>query len=245
MNDLQRIFDYQGRQVRTFIVDDEPYFIVKDVCDVLTLTNPTEAIRGLDDDEKTTLRISEGGPEVNAVNEAGLYSLIMRSNKPEAKQFKRWITHEVLPSIRKTGTYSVKPMSQLEILAQATQLLLAQEQSIKEIAATQAAHDDELLRIGHRIDSLDACNVNGDLQQRLNAMIRKYAQKAGVMYNIAWREFIVAYNNAFRTNLTLKIDHYREKHGLKSLTTPQYLSLTDRLEDAVRVADKLLNKVTA
>ena len=85
----------------------EPWWVAKDVCDVLTLTNPTEAIRALDVDEKSTLRISEGGPEVNIINESGLYSLIIRSNKPEAKKFKRWVTEDVLPSIRKTGSYSV------------------------------------------------------------------------------------------------------------------------------------------
>lgn len=62
-------------------------------------------MRYLDADERSTLRISEGGPEVNIISEAGLYTLILRSNKPEAKLFKRWVTHEVLPSIRKHGAY--------------------------------------------------------------------------------------------------------------------------------------------
>lgn len=105
MNDLQKVFSYQGAQVRTAIKDDEPWFVAKDVCDVLSLTNPSESIKALDNDEKSTLRISEGGPEANIINEAGLYSLIIRSNKPEAKAFKRWITHEVIPSIRKHGAY--------------------------------------------------------------------------------------------------------------------------------------------
>lgn len=61
----------------------------------------------LDDDERTTLRISEGGPEANIINESGLYSLVIRSNKPEAKAFKRWITHEVLPAIHQYGMYAV------------------------------------------------------------------------------------------------------------------------------------------
>lgn len=105
MNALQKVFNYQGAQVRTVVKDGEPWFVVKDVCDVLGLTNPSESIKALDNDEKSTLRISEGGPEANIINEAGLYSLIIRSNKPEAKTFKRWITHEVIPSIRKHGAY--------------------------------------------------------------------------------------------------------------------------------------------
>jgi prophage antirepressor-like protein len=106
VNELQRVFDYEGKQVRTVVTDGQPWFVAKDICDVMGLTNPTESLRALDPDEKSTLRISEGGPEVNVINEAGLYTLVIRSNKPEAKAFKRWVTHEVLPSIRKHGIYA-------------------------------------------------------------------------------------------------------------------------------------------
>ena len=109
-NELQ-IFTYKKQQVRTIEIDSEIWIVAKDVCEVLELTNPTEALKALDDDEKNTLRISEGNrgnPTVNIINEAGFYKLTFRSNKPEAKEFTRWVTHEVLPAIRKTGTYSVK-----------------------------------------------------------------------------------------------------------------------------------------
>ena len=97
--------------VRVVMKDGEPWFVAKDVCECLELDNVTEALRGLDDDEKITLSNPEGNPragiphQMNVVSEAGLYSLILRSRKPEAKAFKRWITHEVLPSIRRTGQY--------------------------------------------------------------------------------------------------------------------------------------------
>lgn len=86
----------------------EPWFVAADVCRVLELDNPTEALSGLDSDEVNTLRIAEGirgNPNMRVITEAGLYSLILRSRKPEAKLFKRWVTHEVLPSIRKHGVY--------------------------------------------------------------------------------------------------------------------------------------------
>lgn len=102
-----QVFNYNNNEVRTIDQDGEPWFVAKDVCDVLTLTNPTETVKSLDSDEKSTLRISEGGPEINIISESGLYTLVIRSNKPEAKTFKRWITHEVLPTIRKTGYYSM------------------------------------------------------------------------------------------------------------------------------------------
>ncbi|OLN30690.1 Phage antirepressor protein [Desulfovibrio sp. DV] len=76
----------------------------------MELTNPTEALRALDDDEKNTLRVSEGNcgnPNINIISESGLYKLTFRSNKPEAKRLTKWVTSEVLPLIRKTGSYSV------------------------------------------------------------------------------------------------------------------------------------------
>ncbi|NHN31196.1 phage antirepressor [Paenibacillus agricola] len=106
MRQIQHVFNYEENEVRTVVVNGEPWWVVKDICESIGLSNPTEAIRALDADEKSTLRISEGGPEANIISEAGLYSLIIRSSKPEAKAFKRWITHEVLPSIRQNGMYA-------------------------------------------------------------------------------------------------------------------------------------------
>ena len=112
MSNLQ-VFNYQNKNVRTVEKDGQIWFVAKDVCDVLELTNPTEAIKSLDDDEKNTLRISEGiqqnrgNPNVNIISESGLYTLVMRSNKPEAHKFRKWVTSEVLPTLRKTGSYSI------------------------------------------------------------------------------------------------------------------------------------------
>lgn len=107
-------FDYSGRQVRTVTRDGEPWFVAADVCGVLGISNPSQAMTYLDDDERdSTLISNEGGQErtTNIINEPGLYSLILRSRKPEAKAFKRWVTHEVLPAIRKTGRYEVAALS--------------------------------------------------------------------------------------------------------------------------------------
>ncbi|MCM3131841.1 Bro-N domain-containing protein [Paenibacillus polysaccharolyticus] len=98
-------FQYNSEEVRTITINGEAWFVAKDVCDVLEIANVTQAISRLDDDERTMLNIGRQGV-TNVVNEPGLYSLILGSRKPEAKQFKRWITHEVIPSIRKTGSYN-------------------------------------------------------------------------------------------------------------------------------------------
>lgn len=108
-NEIQK-FDFKGAPLRT-LTDKagEPWFIAKDVCDILELTNPAVALQSLDDDEKTNLSNSyvwsEPGRRPLIISEPGLYRLVMRSRKPEAKEFQRWVTHEVLPSIRKHGGY--------------------------------------------------------------------------------------------------------------------------------------------
>ena len=112
MDNRIQVFDFNERAVRCILKNGEPWWVAKDVCDVLGLGNPTEALRPLDEDEKSTLRISEGdgghgGPERNIISESGLYTLILRSNKPEARAFRRWVTHEVLPTLRRTGVYGV------------------------------------------------------------------------------------------------------------------------------------------
>ena len=98
----------------------DPWFVAKDVCAVLELGNPSEAVKSLDDDEKGSIRITEGtspeggNPNMIIISESGLYALIFKSRKPEAKRVRKWVTSEVLPSIRKTGTYSLAQLNPLE-----------------------------------------------------------------------------------------------------------------------------------
>ncbi len=91
-------------QVRALDQNGEVWFVAADVCKALEISNPTDTIRRLDDDERARFNLGRQG-ETNIVNEPGLYSLILGSRKPEAKSFKRWITHEVIPSIRQNGSY--------------------------------------------------------------------------------------------------------------------------------------------
>lgn len=100
-------YTFEGRELRALLIDGEPWFVAADVCTILGIGNPTQALTRLDEDERTL--ISNEGRDVNAVSEAGLYVLILGSRKPEAKLFRRWVTHEVLPSIRKTGSYGTTP----------------------------------------------------------------------------------------------------------------------------------------
>lgn len=106
MSDLE-LFRFDGQQMRVVMVDGEPWFVAVDACALLGLKNVTMAVRGLDDDEKgvSTVETLGGAQELVIISEPGLYRLITRSRRPEAKAIMRWVTHDVLPSIRKTGAY--------------------------------------------------------------------------------------------------------------------------------------------
>ena len=158
MNQLKVFTNPDFGEVRTLNIDGEPWFVASDVCKALDI-DPTST-RRLDDDEKNTLRLTQGipgNPNVTVVNEPGLYTLVLGSRKPEAKAFKRWITHEVIPSIRKNGGYIAgqEHMSDEELMAKA--LLMAQKtiadrdarisalQVEVAVAQPKAAYFDELV----------------------------------------------------------------------------------------------------
>lgn len=128
-----------------------------------------------------------------------------------------------------------QPNSPLQALQIAINQMVLQEQKIIQL-------EQQVTIVQHRINSLDTIDTDGDLQQRLNKMIQRFAWSEGINFNKAWKMFRSAFNKAYRTNLKIKVNNYKEKHGLKQLTVPRYLSLTNQLEDAIRVADKLLNK---
>lgn len=111
MNNLQ-IFNFENKEVRTVIINDEPWFVGKDIADILGYINTKDAlIRHVDDDDKQTIQRSQNttldipNRGISVINESGLYSLILSSKLPQAKEFKKWVTSEVLPSIRKHGAY--------------------------------------------------------------------------------------------------------------------------------------------
>ncbi len=100
-------FNFVAQSIRVIMRGDEPWFVTADVCSALTIANSRDAVSKLDDDEKGVANTDTpgGNQELSIINESGLYSLILTSRKPEAKKFKKWVTSEVLPAIRKTGRY--------------------------------------------------------------------------------------------------------------------------------------------
>lgn len=162
--------------IRAARVDGEPWFVAKDVCDALGLSNTTEALRNLDADEVSNISNSEvaqnGGRAPRVISEPGFYKLVMRSRKPEAKQFQRWVTHEVLPAIRRTGGYiAAKPDdTPEEIMARA--LLVAdetmrrQKERIEGLTAENAAMKPKAL-FADAVAASDGTCLVGELAKML------------------------------------------------------------------------------
>ena len=116
-NDLVK-FDFRGKRVRTVVIEGEPWFVAKDVCDILGIVDSTTATRDLEPEELDRTVCVSGGQrrEMTIVSESGLYALVFKSRKPEAKEFRKWVTKEVLPQIRKTGSYALTPTGYIEAL---------------------------------------------------------------------------------------------------------------------------------
>lgn len=175
-NSIQR-FDFKGAALRTLTDENgEPWFVAKDVCDILELNNITEALRPLDDDEKTNFRNSEvaqnGGRAPIIISEPGLYKLIMRSRKPEAKEFQRWVTHEVLPQIRKTGGYIPTSDADDDMTILAKAVMIGQrtmEEQKRRIAAqdTQIKELEPKARFADAVAASDGTCLIGELAKML------------------------------------------------------------------------------
>jgi len=139
-------FPTTNQAIRVVEIDGEPYWVAKDVCDVLGIDNSRQALTRLDDDEKKGVIINDtlGGPQqMSVVSESGLYALIFTSRKPEAKVFKKWVTSEVLPSIRKTGAYA-ESLSPSEVILRMAQRAVDIERAQARQAKVQAEHDARL-----------------------------------------------------------------------------------------------------
>ncbi|MDZ8064130.1 MAG: Bro-N domain-containing protein [Nostoc sp. DedQUE08] len=122
------VFSFESHEIRFVGTADEPWWVASDLCTVLDIVNVSQAIAKLDDDEKLmyTLHTSGQGRETLCVNESGLYSLVLTSRKAQAKRFKKWLTSEVIPAIRKTGTYSAIAKPQLSLPSEAQKARLAE-----------------------------------------------------------------------------------------------------------------------
>lgn len=170
-NEIQQ-FDFRGASLRT-LTDKagEPWFVAKDVCDILGHSNVSMALDRLDDDERSKFNLGRQG-ETNIVNEAGLYVLVLGSRKPEAHEFKRWVTHEVLPQIRRTGGYipTSDADDDMTILAKAVMIGKRTMEAQKQKIASQQSRIVELepkARFADAVAASDGTCLVGELAKML------------------------------------------------------------------------------
>lgn len=174
-NEIQK-FDFRGASLRT-LTDEagEPWFVLKDCMSILDLGNPTETVKMFDEDEFSTAEVIDSigrRQQAYIISEPGLYRLVMRSRKPEAKEFQRWVTHEVLPAIRKTGGYipTTDADDDMTILAKAVMIgqrtMEAQKQKIAE-QQTRIVELEPKARFADAVAASDGTCLVGELAKML------------------------------------------------------------------------------
>lgn len=244
MNQLTKMFE--GKQLRIVEQNNEPWFVAKDVCDILGIRNISQTINGqertnengekyisggLDDDEKATYTIPTqfGKKEMNTVNEFGLYQLVLKSRKPEAKQFKRWVTHEVIPSIRKTGSYGLDTSQlspELQMMNQMFQAMAKNEIETKEakklaLEATQTVNN---------ISNIVSLN-NVEWREKVTVILRKIAKNwTGVepyrsVINLSYERL----EQRAGCNLNIRLNNRKERAVAKGMTK-SYVNKISKLD---------------
>ena len=245
MNGIQIFNNDEFGEVRILKEDGNFYFVASDVAKKLGYVNSSKAVNDHCKGVTKRYTLTKGGnQELNFIPESDVYRLIVHSKLPAAERFEKWVFDEVLPSIRKTGSYN-KPMSELEILQHSINQLVEQERKLKALEAQQGEQVKRLDIIDSRLEVLNGVHIEGTGRDRLNAMVRAYVVKKGISYAEGWKNFKKAYNHAFRTCLGALLTNYTKKNNLRSKPTiPRFLEKTNRLDDGLRVAEKMLNELT-
>lgn len=187
------VFPDTGQPVRLIDIDGAPWMVAKDVCDVLALSDVSTAVSSLDDDEKMQVSantisdgVARGGRDPWVVNEPGLYRLIFKSRKPEAKAFQRWVFHVVLPEWRKAGAPAVREYSEVEIL----EMALATAKTKEALKAATVRIDDLTLQITEQAPKVE---VFDDLVAAPEGCetIRVVAKEIGILQENELRELLI------------------------------------------------------
>lgn len=213
MNNSLRVFDNEEfGTIRTVMIDGEPWFVGKDVAEALGYTNPRDALsKHVDDEDKKTVAIRDGirgNPNVTVINESGVYSLILSSKLPNAKKFKRWVTAEILPSVRQTGSYSAKPMTLAEQALAQAQILVDHEKQLAELSESV----DKLERFNDGIVAVLAPTAVSDgWQEQMNRKVRQYCLDYDLDYRVAFNQLYMTVESSTRSDLTRRVENRRRR----------------------------------
>ena len=220
MNELQVFKNESFGEVRTVMRDGEPWFIATDVCKSLDIEETGKATSRLDSDELTRIKIVSGGQhrDVIAVNEPGLYTLVLGSRKPEAKAFKRWITHEVVPSIRKHGMYATDELIANPDIAIAAFTALKEEREKRQaLETTVAVQSQQLAEAAPKVSYYDLILNCKDLIS-VSKIAKDYGMSA-IKMNETLRDLGIQYRQG---NVWLLYQKYAAQ-GYTSTKTHEYI----------------------
>lgn len=229
MNKLTVFQNPEFGELRTTEINGETWFVLRDICDALRIANAKDTTKRLDEDEVDSAYITDKGGRMQqmiVVNESGLYAVIMRSDKEEAKPFRKWVTSEVLPAIRKTGSYQAKPMSIAENLAAQAQLLVEQE---KRIARIEQRVDHALTAIARP----QADNWIADMKDSIHA----YCEAKGLTDAAGRGRLYAALDSEANCNTDRRLSELRRRQKKAGVRYKDYMALTKL--DAI-AADKQL-----
>ncbi|MEU4726478.1 BRO family protein [Nonomuraea dietziae] len=185
---FKTMFDFDGNDIPVLLLDGDPWFHARSVCNVLDIGNVSMAVQALDQDEKQHVNVNISSTDVGGripwfINESGLYSLILRSRKPEARRFKRWVTHEVLPTIRKTGGYA-SPTIDLTDPDKVLEVMAASVAAHQKLQAANRELEGKVVELTPKADRYDAF-LNTDETKSIREVARMLKQ-----YGIRERQFI-------------------------------------------------------
>lgn len=223
MNEVKVFENLEFGEVRIIEVNGEPMFCLADICKSLEVKNATDVAKRLEDDEVTRFNLGGQVGETNFVTESGLYSVILRSDKPNAKKFRKWITSEVIPSIRKTGEYKAKTLSpQFQLMQGLLNQMAEQEQrlqgvenfcnNVKEVMATPIA----------------------DWREEINSHIRKIAKTSGIDYRALYTELYIELEKRAKCDL-LRLSTNKRKRLVEQGRTAK--SIDDECAKIAIIAD--------
>lgn len=214
-NEVQ-VWNYEGAEVRTVQIDGEPWFVLADICRELEISHVKDTATRIDEDDLgQTEVIDRMGRSQKAwiINESGLYAVILRSDKPQAKPFRKWVTSVVLPSIRKTGSYSVQQPNAFENLSPQLQILIQMETRQKQIEARQAEQATALAGLEQKLQNtceviaLDKTAWRKDSEHLINKIARATGEGYGgirLVYEEIYRSIESRAGVSLNTRLTNK-----------------------------------------